>query len=557
MDADGVVVIKTALETNSIDKQIKLLEDKLEGLVEEYQALEKAKPFEGQTNELIKLGKEIDGTRKQLSKLAATKEEMNQSGFANIQNSIDKVGDSVKNVTRKMSRWAMAVFGLRSAYMMVRNAISTIASNDQQLAADIEYIKNVLAYSLEPIVRTIVNLAKQLLAYVGYIIKAWTGYDIFANANKNLKSANKSAQELKRTMAGFDEMNVLQDNQSNSGGGAGAMPKMEDVPIPGWVEWIGKHGKEILAIFSGIAAALIAIKVGVKGIKALGIGIFVTGIVHAIQSLLAYLDDPSWENFGKIIEGVGIAVLGLALVFGSVPLAVAGAIALILGLLIHFWDDIKKFINNILQAIYDFGDNAMKFLSDKFGIFGVMLGNVVNTAVGVVTSAIEMILDVFDGLFTGVKDIFDGIITVFRDGLGKGLIQIGKGIVNTLIGILNGLIDGVNLILSPLRAAIVGIGFITGQDWSMDDIKIPRIPKLATGAIVNNPGQGVMMGNYIAGERGSEAVLPLDDFTMDRLGMAIARHMSINNDNKIYLNARQIARQMNITNNETDFAYNR
>ena len=51
-----------------------------------------------------------------------------------------------------------------------------------------------------------------------------------------------------------------------------------------------------------------------------------------------------------------------------------------------------------------------------------------------------------------------------------------------------------------------------------------------------------------SGERGSEAVLPLDDFTMDRLGMAIARHMSINNDNKIYLNARQIARQMNITN---------
>ena len=84
-----------------------------------------------------------------------------------------------------------------------------------------------------------------------------------------------------------------------------------------------------------------------------------------------------------------------------------------------------------------------------------------------------------------------------------------------------------------------------------------KFPRLAQGGIVNNPGRGVMMGSYIAGERGPEAVLPLDNQTMDRLGEAIARHMSINNDNKIYLNARQIARQLNVTQFESDFAFNR
>ena len=53
--------------------------------------------------------------------------------------------------------------------------------------------------------------------------------------NKGLKDANKNAKELKRTIAGFDEMNTLQDNSQSGAGasaGAGAMPKMEDVPIP-------------------------------------------------------------------------------------------------------------------------------------------------------------------------------------------------------------------------------------------------------------------------------------------------------------------------------------
>ena len=66
---DGYVTIGTKLDSSMIDKQINLLEDKLEGLIEEYDVLEKAKPFEGQNKELLKLGNEIDRTRKKLAKL--------------------------------------------------------------------------------------------------------------------------------------------------------------------------------------------------------------------------------------------------------------------------------------------------------------------------------------------------------------------------------------------------------------------------------------------------------------------------------------------------------
>ena len=70
----------------------------------------------------------------------------------------------------------------------------------------------------------------------------------------------------------------------------------------------------------------------------------ISGIVYAISSLLKYLKDPSWENFGSIIQGVGVAIMGLAVLIGSVPVAVAGAIVLIVGTIVKYWEQIKSFL---------------------------------------------------------------------------------------------------------------------------------------------------------------------------------------------------------------------
>ena len=64
------------------------------------------------------------------------------------------------------------------------------------------------------------------------------------------------------------------------------------------------------------------------------------------------------------------------------------------------------------------------------------------------------------------------------------------------------------------------------------------------------------MGSYVAGERGPEAVLPLTDETFDRLGIAIARHTSINATIPVYVANRQIAREIRKIEAENNFAYN-
>lgn len=94
---------------------------------------------------------------------------------------------------------------------------------------------------------------------------------------------------------------------------------------------------------AGVTAGLLAWKLGLGGIKALGIGVMVAGVVLAIQGLIAYLNDPTFNNFGKVIQGIGIAILGLAIIIGNLPLAVIAAAVIIWGIIVKYWEQIKTF----------------------------------------------------------------------------------------------------------------------------------------------------------------------------------------------------------------------
>lgn len=86
-----------------------------------------------------------------------------------------------------------------------------------------------------------------------------------------------------------------------------------------------------------------------------------------------------------------------------------------------------------------------------------------------------------------------------------------------------------------------------------------KIPKLASGGIVNNPGRGVPIGygQAIAGEAGPEAVLPLNDETLSMLGQYIGRHITINTmiDNNI--DGKRLNRVLATSSDTENFSRNR
>lgn len=545
---DGKVIIGCDLDTRSFDAQIDYVENQMQEIEDKLKQADMG--FEvGDTQKLEadyeRLGIKLDNLQKKQAKLNQEHAQMGKLDLSGVQSGLNNVNKGLQNTVKKVAKWGLAIFGVRSAYMAVRSAMNTISQYEDSMKNNIDYIKYALAYTLKPIVEWILNAVVKLLQYVNYIAKAWTGKnlfktaDAFKNAQKGAKGLNK---ELQKTTASFDEINVLQDTKS-SGGGADIIAPNIDLTgmrgeVPQWLKWIVDNKNLILSVFAGVNAGLLAWKLGLKGIQSLGIGLAIAGVIYGIQSIIKYLQDPSFENFGKIITGIGIAVAGVAIIFGAWPIAVGGAISAIVGLIISNWEKIKEFMLNIC-----------KWLEDNFGLVGKTISDVIKTS-----------LNLFEGLFIGVKQILDGIIKIFKGDFKNGISLAMRGIGNIIISVLNTVINGFNAFILPMRGLIVAAGKITGKKWTMNTIKIPRIPRLAKGGIINQPGKGVPIGygQAIGGERGQEGVIPFTDSQqMQLLGETIGKYVKINNVIDVNMDSRRINRILQNSSDRVNFASNK
>lgn len=379
-------------------------------------------------------------------------------GYENVKNQMVKISDKTSDVIKKVGRWALAVFSVRSAYMLVRQVSSTLAQYDEQYASNLEYIRFVLAQAIAPVLQFLVNLAFKLLTYINYIAQAWFGINLFSNASvKNFQKMAGSAESIKKSLqtAGFDEMNVLSDT-SNSSGAGGGIPSMDlsqmQGEVPSWLQWIADNKDLILAVIVGIASGLLAIHFGLKLIKGLGIGVMVAGIILIIQSLLDYLESPTWENFGKIIQGVGVAIVGLGILIGSVPLAVAGAGILILGIITKYWQQIKNFFQG-----------GIDWLSGKSDFVHEMFGDVIGGIYDMFVDNLQNILNYFNIVFTSIKGILDGII-MFVKGVFTGDWQMAwEGIKNIFENVWNAIKASFMLVFNTIKNLVVTIATTTGN----------------------------------------------------------------------------------------------
>lgn len=462
---------------------------------------------------------------KQIKKVQLLKEELQQVELQ--QNKIDfsNINKSLDSITKKIVRWGLAVFGVRSAYMAIRSAINTIANDDEQLKADIDGIKAALAYTIEPLVRGIVNLAKQLMGYIAYIVKAWTGRDIFAKANKSLASANKSAKELQKTSASFDKFNKLSGSGSSGGAGGGAMglATPEDVDVPTWIKWIAENKDIVIAGLVGIAAGLVAIKFGADLLMGLGIGLAITGIVLLIQDIIKFIKDPSWENFANILRSLSIVLAGVAIAMLAVnaanPIAwimlAIAAIGLLISAIIKNWDKIKEVLGT-----------AVEWIKQKFSTIITFFSNLISKIVGL-----------FKTIGTKVGDVIGSAFKTVINGVLKAV----ENILNTPIKTINKLINKIN--------DIPGINLKT-----LSTISLPR---LAKGGIVNMPGSGINYAGANIAERGLEGIVPLtDNAQMELLGKSIGKHVKVNVDFTAEIEGRVFARVMKEINAENQFARN-
>ena len=302
----------------------------------------------------------------------------------------EKIGKSTSKTIKKVGKWVLAIFSVRSAYSTIRQSMSVLSQYNEGLANKLETIKLVCASALEPIVNNLVNLVYKLLTYVNYLSKAWFKVDLFSSANdKKLKSSVKSAKEMRKTLAGFDEMNVLQDTSSNSNSSASnkgiIMP--EEGKIPSWLEWIKDNGKAVAGFLELIGIALLSIKIGSflsklsKGAGSFtkfsaGLTLIVAGVitlVKAITDLIFHWDELSTKE--KVVTiamgliGAAFIALGYAIATGvsAATLGTGAIIAAIttlvvtLGTLVYKWITEEKAIKSVTKA-----QNDLKTAQDEY-----------------------------------------------------------------------------------------------------------------------------------------------------------------------------------------------
>ena len=557
---NGKVVIGCDLDTKDFDAEIKYVESQLEEI--EYKLKKADMGFD--VGDTVKLEAQYSRLSKQLDKLNQKQADLNKTDLSNVQKSIDNIGKSTSNTIKHVARWALGIFAIESAYGFVRQAMSSVSQYNEQIATDIQYIQFALGSMLQPIIEGLIQLAFRLLTYVNYIAQAWFGVNLFANAstksfeknNKALGNSVKSAKELNKQIASFDEMNVLNDTSSNSGGGAGAgaisLPSMDlsqwQGEVPSWVQWIAENKDLVIAGLLGIAGGLVAINLGLTAIQGIGVGVALAGIIIAIQSLIKFLQDPTFENFTNIIIGIGTAIIGVGIIISNFPLIVAGVIAVIVATIVKNYDYIMGLFNKLINWFETDFIGALRYL---FGPIGDIIAAPFIFAVNAMKSA-------FEGLFGGIKKIITGIIQIFKGDFKNGIMNVFGGLKDILLAPFNALVSGINSLIRGVNRIRFDVpDWVPGFGGKKFGFNIPQIPRLAVGGIVNMPGRGVPVGGAIAGESGREGVIPLTDSqAMETLGQAIGRYITINANITNTMNGRVISRELQKINNNSYFAKN-
>ena len=224
--ADGQVIIEADLDTKSFDRQIAQLEYELDELQETYKLALKDPDWD--KKDLMDMEAEMQKLSNKLVDLRQKQSELNSTQMMGA--------STFKSSLKSLTKMGLAIFGIRSAYMLIRQSANQLAQDNDVMASKLQAIKGALTNAIAPVAEYLVNLIYKLLSYLNVITKTFLGIDLFKKTAKSAKSAVGSAQKLRKTLAGFDEMNILNDNTTASGGGGGGTIEPPKVDTTQWEE---------------------------------------------------------------------------------------------------------------------------------------------------------------------------------------------------------------------------------------------------------------------------------------------------------------------------------
>lgn len=271
------------------------------------------------------------------------------------------------------------------------------------------------------------------------------------------------------------------------------------------------------AVFgSGVSAALGAFLAPILA----GISLFLGGITLMWLSLTGEIS-YWWGVIGSIFTVIGAAILyGVAFGFAAISLPVvliAAAAAAIVFTIVKYWDEIKAFFIAVWDWCVDLGATIWGGLVSGWNTVTGWLGAARDWIGGVISSAIDLVVGLWNGFWStlgGIKDAivgwFVGIAVWIYNKFMAGVAFVGRVRDMFKQAILNAMAMVLNPISTFWNNNIKGIvPKMTVPDWvpGLGGKSFGPFPgglkMFAEGGLVNRPTLGMV------GEAGPEAIIPL------------------------------------------------
>lgn len=435
----------------------------------------------------IELGKKVDSFKTRMTKLISTVAILNlirnklsdmRNGFVNLLKSNTDFSNSLGRIKANL----MTAFA--PIYNACLPAINTLMTAISKLTGTIAiFVSGLFGKSIEDTQKDAKKLSKQL------------------------DNVNKSGKKASGSLASFDKLEVLSDN-SSSGSTSGSTDVSPNYSgeiqfsegllnalnsIKNWIIENQEFVKGFLITVIGLIGLIKLIRIineinAVTGVlKPLmafisanatvigGIIAIVGGLAIMIDGIIKYLQDPTWENFGRILLGVGVIAAGVFLIFGGFPALITAIIGVViaLGLAIYKnWETIKSTLSKVGNWIYE---HIIKPIADFFvGLW--------NGIVGGLKAAVDWIKSAFSSVVKFFSNIVSKIVTLFRN-IGS---KVGNAISGAFRTVINGILGAIEGILNfPIKSVNKLIGVINKVPGiNIGTLPTFNLPRLAKGTVI-------------------------------------------------------------------------
>lgn len=342
-----------------------------------------------------------------------------QDSIERVGMSVEKIGNRIKNLFRRVFLFSV----LTSAFRSFRTWLGNVIQSNSEAAASVAQLKGALLTLAQPIVEVIipaftafVNIVTKVVTALATLVSWIFGKTISQSkeAAKNLNKETKAlggvgaaANEAKKQLAAFDEINQLVQETSSGGGGGSSTDASFDFDETSFLKNLPNWLKNL--------AADLQIK-----IKDLKFDWDRGNILHNKDAWIIALSGILGAVLGGMFGGLHGAVIGLLL---------GAAIGLIGCTLLDKTSNPEKYkrlaivaLTSILGAV----------LGAKFGgLTGATLGLLLGLSIGLVS------LDFIDGKFEGWNSQ-DTFLTVMTAILGAVIGSIFGGFAGGVIGLVVG-----------------------------------------------------------------------------------------------------------------------